>query len=1157
MGADQGPLANADTKRLSSDRHRERLEAFADASSEVFWETDDQLNVLYISTQYEHFLGIPVGDAIGKTIWEISGVDPDKNESWSAVRSAMLAHESFDDLKVPAEHRQGLRYTFSVSAEPLRTLAGEFQGYRGIGREVTQLSNAHIALQRQALVMREMRDAVFIVSASGRIIDCNAAAIRLSGLPQAELIGTRVSKVLGFQILVASWTKEALKSLRSGKSWTGDIPFRLGNGSEGVAETTVLPLTHAEQSAKEAIVVCRDVTEHRDAERALRYSEARLQDVALTSGDYVWETDADGRVTFVSDSLSNIIGVPSDALIGVYMWDVGRDFVPDQSELDAVKQEFDNKRTYRDLRTCFDLGDGKILYWSHFASPYFTDEGVFRGYRGVSRDISSIVLKEEQLREQAQILDQLQDSVIVTDLESTITKWNTGAEKIYGFSANEALGKNISITYAEQDHERLRSEVIETLLERGALNTEGRRIRKSGDLVHVYTSASLLRNGSGEPTGIIGVSYDITERKWAQDALRESEERYRSIVAALSEGVVFQDRQGRIIDWNAKAEEILGLPGDRLIGMTSFDPEWVAIREDGTVLDGSEHPAMVTLRTGKPCANVVMGLKRPDDSVRWLEINTEPLVKEGETAPHAAVASFNDITERKEAEEALQRSEERYALAARFGRTAAWEIVPEDGQIYADENLTSLSGNSANMPIPDLDGLMDTLYEEDRDYVVEAMQDCFEGRADSFAVEHRTVMADGSLGWFRDEGFVASRPGEKLRIVGTTSEITQRKEAQQQLQKSQKMEVVGQLTGGVAHDFNNLLAVIMGNLELLSEEQVAGSTAGEMLDRAIRAARRGAELTQRLLAFSRRQSLAPQATDINALAESMLELGTRTLGESVYIVFAPGADIWAAHVDPSQLENALLNLAINSRDAMPDGGTLSIRTQNVSRRPDNEKGAADLNDADYVSIEVSDTGAGMSPDTLEKVFEPFFTTKEVGEGTGLGLSMVYGFVKQSGGHIEIESKEGRGTTVTLYLPRSKRGFQEAHAVANHEFSNGRQEETVLIVEDDPLVQELVTLVVQSLGYAVLEASEPDQALELLSGDARIDLLFSDVILGKNLNGVQLAEEARNLRPEIRVLLMSGYTQDAIRDDTSEEPFEFIGKPFGKAELAQRIHDLLH
>lgn len=1156
MGADQGPLANADADRRSGDRYRERLEAFAAASSEIFWETDDHLKLLYISPRYQQLSGLPVDEAVGKTLWEISGVDPKLNEGWSAVRDAMLARTSFENLEISGKDGEGLRYAYVISAEPLRSPLGEFQGYRGIGREVTELSKAHMALQRQALVMQEMRDAIFIIGASGRIIDCNAAATQLARRPQIELLDTRISRVLGFRIRVEGWTREALKGLRSGRSWTGDIPYRRDDGSEGVAETSVLPLAHADGDEKEAIVICRDVTGQRKAERALRNSEARLQDVALTSGNYVWETDADGRITFVSDSVGQITGGPVERLIGLHMWAVGTHLAHDLSEFDAVEEKFDQRLAYRDLRVRFDMEDGKPLYWSRSGSPYYAEDGSFLGYRGTSRDITPIVTVEEQLREQAQILDQLQDSVIATDLEGYITKWNAGAEKMYGYSPAEALGQHISFTYAEEDHERLLGNVMDTLIDRGSLIMEGPRIRKSGDVVHVHSSTSLLRNSKGEPKEMIGVSYDITERKWAQDALRESEERYRSIVAALSEGVVFQDRRGRIIDWNAKAEEILGLSGDQLIGMTPVDSEWHSILEDGTTITGDQHPALVTLRTGKPCAKFIMGLRWKGGDIRWLEINTEPLVREGESEPHAVIASFNDITERKEAEEALQRSEERYALAARFGQTAAWEIVPEDGKIYADENLTALTGMSDEMPVPDLDGLLETLYDEDRDYVMEAMRDCFEGRADNFAVEHRTVKADGSIGWFRDEGFVASKPGEKLRIVGTTSEVTQRKEAQQQLQKAQKMEAVGQLTGGVAHDFNNLLAVIIGNLELLREEQVAGSTADEMLDRAIRASRRGAELTQRLLAYSRRQPLAPQATDINALAENMLELGTRTLGESIEIKFQPVHEAWAAHVDPGQLENALLNLALNARDAMPEGGTLSIKTRNTRRRPESEKGTDTAQFKDYVAVEVSDTGTGMSREILEKVFEPFFTTKEVGEGTGLGLSMVYGFVKQSGGQIDIESKIGRGTTVVLYLPRSKQELPDDQGGSTTEFENGAEDETVLIVEDDPLVQELVTLVVKSLGYTVLEASGPDEAMEMLQSDRRIDLLFSDVVLGKNRNGVRLAEEARRLRPDIPILLMSGYTQDTVRDDINEEAFEFIGKPFEKAELAQRIHELL-
>lgn len=261
-------------------------------------------------------------------------------------------------------------------------------------------------------------------------------------------------------------------------------------------------------------------------------------------------------------------------------------------------------------------------------------------------------------------------------------------------------------------------------------------------------------------------------------------------------------------------------------------------------------------------------------------------------------------------------------------------------------------------------------------------------------------------------------------------------------------------------------------------------------------------------------------------------------------------------MDPSQLENALLNLAINARDAMPEGGTLEIRTRNARRRADGKERNVEGPYSDYVAIDVIDTGTGMSRDILEKAFEPFFTTKEVGEGTGLGLSMVYGFTKQSGGHVDIESEVGRGTKITLYLPCTKQAPPEPQEQPETSDKSGNFSQTILVIEDDPAVRELVTLVLGSLGYSVLEASGAEQAMPILESDQRIDLLFSDIVLGKDINGVELASKARALRPDVRILLMSGYAPDAISDSTNEQPFEFIGKPFEKADLAQKIQTLL-
>ncbi|CAL79423.1 putative sensor histidine kinase with a response regulator receiver domain [Bradyrhizobium sp. ORS 278] len=377
-----------------------------------------------------------------------------------------------------------------------------------------------------------------------------------------------------------------------------------------------------------------------------------------------------------------------------------------------------------------------------------------------------------------------------------------------------------------------------------------------------------------------------------------------------------------------------------------------------------------------------------------------------------------------------------------------------------------------------------------------------------------------------------------------------------QVRQAQKMEAIGQLTGGVAHDFNNILTVITGTIEILADAvkdkpQLAGIAA--MISAA---AERGADLTRHLLAFSRRQPLQPRATDINALVVDAARLLRPTLGEQIEIESMLSHDSAPALIDPSQLSTAILNLAINARDAMPDGGKLTLETKNITLDEDYARLNRDAKPGGYVMIAVSDTGQGIPASLLDKVFEPFFTTKDVGKGSGLGLSMVYGFVKQSNGHVKIYSEQGHGTTVKLYLPRAA-SAPELPAAESGRPAVARGDETILIVEDDALVRDYVVAQVRRLGYRTLSASNAAEGLAIIDSPERIDLLFTDVIIPGGKNGRQLAIEAEKRRPGLKVLYTSGYTENAIvHHGRLDADVLLLAKPYLSADLARMIRTAL-
>jgi PAS domain S-box-containing protein len=431
-------------------------------------------------------------------------------------------------------------------------------------------------------------------------------------------------------------------------------------------------------------------------------------------------------------------------------------------------------------------------------------------------------------------------------------------------------------------------------------------------------------------------------------------------------------------------------------------------------------------------------------------------------------------------------------------------------------------------------------------------------RVGKYEAEAWRVRKDGTRFWANV--LIDAIRGPDGTLVGfakITRDMTEQRAMQEQLHQAQKMEAIGQLTGGVAHDFNNLLTVILGNLETLWRELPADdSRLRRAVDQATRGAQRAATLTQQLLAFSRRQPLNPKPTDINRLVSGMSDLIRRTLSEDISVETVLGGGLWRVEVDSHQLESALLNLAVNSRDAMPNGGKLTIETVNTHLDAEYVARFAELAPGQYVVICVTDTGTGMTREVMARAFDPFFTTKPVGSGTGLGLSQVFGFVKQSGGHVKLYSEVGEGTTIKIYLPRLMRDVTAVEPETPAPAPRGQATETILVVEDDEDVRRYSTECLRELGFSILEANDGASALRILDHHSEVSLLFTDVGL-PGINGRELVEEARRRRPALRVLFTTGYARNAIVHQGRLDPgLELLTKPFTRSQLASRVRDVL-
>jgi len=651
---------------------------------------------------------------------------------------------------------------------------------------------------------------------------------------------------------------------------------------------------------------------------------------------------------------------------------------------------------------------------------------------------------------------------------------------------------------------------------------------------------------------------EIREHSRTEAELVRHADRERLFGAAVQssyDAIVTMTLDGIVTGWNPAAARLLGWSAEEMFGrhIDIIIPDDRRIEVRG-ILD--------RIRSGETVTHHETIRLRKDGQPVEVSLSVSP-IKLPSGAIIGACKIARDITEAKKAKLLFEReSNERRRIAEVLDNTITSMV---DAVLVADENATILLANpaaerlmgiAAGMSLPEWTNTQDIFQPDGITPVALAERPLMRAiRGEAFqnyeVVVRRRNKSNQSV-LVTNGGPLHRGPHGQPGALVVYRDVTEAKETERQLRQSQKMEAVGQLTGGVAHDFNNILTVITGTIDLLAEgvaDRPELAAIAKMIDDA---AGRGAELTQRLVAFSRRQPLEPRETNVNEIIVEAGRLLRPSLGEGIEIEAILDDGVWPALIDPSQLTTALLNLAINARDAMTSGGTLMLETGNVSLDESYAAMNADVQIGDYVMIAVTDTGSGIPAGLVDKVFEPFFTTKEVGKGTGLGLSMVYGFVKQSGGHIKIYSEEKHGTTIKIYLPRANAPAQECPNAAAAEPSRGGHE-MILVVEDDALVRSYVVARVEALGYRTLAATAAAEALAIIDSDAEIDLLFTDVVMPGAMNGRQLADEALRRRPGLRVLFTSGYTESAIIHHGRLDPgVLLLAKPYRKTDLARMM-----
>jgi two-component system, cell cycle sensor histidine kinase and response regulator CckA len=759
------------------------------------------------------------------------------------------------------------------------------------------------------------------------------------------------------------------------------------------------------------------------------------------------------------------------------------------------------------------------------------------------RDITARKWAEEAVVWLAAIVESSQDAIIGQDLDGRVTSWNRSAERMYGYTVDEAIGKDISFITPQNRSYEDQSFMAERTLSHRVESFETVRAAKGGRELEVLLTVSPVLDSNEAVIGRSIISRDITGRKIAEEALRKANE---TSVYASPVPIIAVDTENRVTTWNPAAEGLFGWSEREVMG------------QPNPIIPIAEADAAAVLHRrlllGEILTGVEVGRRRRDNTAVAISLSATPLWDSNHKV-RGIIGFFTDITDRKRAEEALRRAEEKYRGIFENALEGIYQSTPEGRYISANPALARMFG--FNSPQELINERHDIAKQEHvtpqsrADFVRE-----LENRGAIRSFEYQAFRRDGSVIWVSVSAHAARNgQGRVTHFEGSVQDVTQRRELEQQLRQMQKIEAVGRLAGGVAHDFNNILMAISSYAELLHGKLPEKDTGRKYVDEIAKATDRAASLTQGLLAFSRKQVISPKVLELNALITEQAKMLKRLIPENIELCFLPAKTLGRVRIDPGQVEQIVMNLVINARDAMSRGGKILVETCNAELDQINDGPRSAAPTETFVMLAVSDNGCGMDAETQTHIFEPFFTTKEQGKGTGLGLAIVFGIVKQSGGHVFVHSEPGHGTTFKIYLPCVDDAVQFQDPEACGISLTGS--ETILLVEDEDAVRESTDEYLSGNGYTVLKAKDGAEALGIARQHTQpIHLVLTDLIMPQ-LSGRELSEKIVSIHPEAKVVFMSGYSNNLLSNEqVLDSKHVLLQKPFRLTVLGKRIRETL-
>jgi len=1129
------------------------------------------------------------------------------------------------------------------------------------------------------------KDCAFITTEKGKWIDFNDACVELFGYDSREEL-----KNIKIKDLYAD-PKNRNKHIKKikDKGFTRANPVDLKRKDRTVINTLIstVGIKYGKKKVNAFQGTITDITENKRTEKELKKSKKHFEKLFNTMVDPVIIVDKKGKLLEITDKIEEITGFEKENFIG-------KNFIKTKiatPKSKALMLKNLNKRMMGKKLEPYEIEiiakDGEIIPFEINAT-----EIKYKGKKAnmvVLRDIAARKTAEEGLKESERRLSTLMSNLpgmayrCKNDRNWTMEFLSEGVVSITGYKS-EDLVNNKTTSYGKvihpDDKEMVWERVQQVLESKNPFTLTYRIMTKKNEIRWVWEQGRGVFTKSGDVDALEGFIVDITNRKRAEENLKKSEEKYRNLFETMEQGVVYQNKEGKIISLNPAAERILGITFDQMLGRTSMDPRWKAVKEDKTPLPGVEHPAMIALKTGNKVENFIQGVFNPEkNDYVWIIVNSIPQFRKGEDKPYQVYSTFLDITERKRAEEKLKESKQNFSdiyesvsegiayttlsgdvisvnkslekileipkeeiinknilnlaknlLSAKYFKNILpvlenlihgkkikmFQVDFRNKTLEIDATINKKTGRitgvirditerkQAEKELEEREELLSNVFESMQEGVLvldtnfkytywnrgmerisnvrrnevlgqtpwekfsfvkgeieEKMKRAMTGKV-SQNIEVQYTLPDGEKGWTFESYFPLKNANKNIvGVVGIIEDITERKRAEQereklqeQLLRSQKMEALGRFTGGVAHDFNNLLTVISGYSNLLYESFEENEPRREKIEEIIKSAEKASDLTGQLLSFSKRQPLEPEFISINSVFEDLEKMINRIIGENIKLETDFSKDLEFIQADKSQIEQIIMNLIVNAHDAMPEGGKLIIKTVNIIVDKEKSKKIPESRPGKYIHMSISDTGVGMSEEIKTKLFEPFFTTKK--EGTGLGLSVVYGIVEKHNGWIEVKSEKGEGTTFNIYFPASKKEPKKESDKTKISKIKGKGQ-IILVVEDESGIRNLIKSVLKNSNYKALTAENISEAKKIFKKNKnKINVLLSDVVLPDG-DGIMLADAFKSLNKDLKVILTSGYTEEKSKSiNITQKGYTFIKKPFKPQKLLSTIKKVL-